>query len=965
MERMNVSRSLSILVLCVFVLICGAVTKASAQNQVGAISGTLTDSAGAVLRGAQVSIPSKGIITYTDQQGNFYFSGLPAGKYTISVTYIGFRRLRKPVEVIPGGVTTVNLQLQVGSQNQTVLVTAGNASAQVQAINEERAANNILQVMPVQTITSLPTPNLGDAIGRMPSVTLTRNEGQAQYVQMRGTQPRLTNTTINGFNMPSGDPGVREFDFSTVPAGIVDSVQVSKTLQANMDGDGIGGSINLVTKTATDTPTYNFSVLGGYTPIQGGRPNTDEYGTWGRRFGAGKKFGAIIGGEYSWEGTGINDVEPAPDLATLPNGSTVGWFTSTDLRDYQFHRPRWGLAGSVDYRIKPGSTIFLRYLYSAYHDFGDKTVHTLYDNTPGVILLNPGNSGCTGPLDANGATSAPCDTAPIYYTQQEHIINTVGSVQLSGTHVLTHTWYSWSAAVGRGLQGGGWNSATYTSTLQNTSCRFNASATTNYHLPQWDQACFDEIAGPDHQVLNQVRHELHDSVQINIGVQGSGALLYSIGGRSSTFEYGAKFRSLHKYSDGYNAFATPTGIVPMSTFPNGLKDPHYYFNEYRMGYNALYGPVAKYIKQNPDQFSYTNDRWEDPTDYGLVEHIPAVYVMNTTDFRNGMRLVLGLRAEITTDSVHNLSFGNNGSVTPNAFSGSYYDLLPSASLRFHAGANSFLRLIYARGISRPEEQDLAQPLNWSVNGNAGNRFQVSFGNANLKAETGDDVDILYDHYFKTFGVLSAGYFYKRLGLPVVYTQTRLENYLPPGAPPVYRGSYLATEPINAGSAWISGIELQYLQHYSNLPGFLGGLGISSNYSYIGSRTSGIPGRSDRPRLLNNAPNMFNIGPTYDRGPLSMRMDVTFNQSNILAYQYTDGMPGGVDGPLSDVYFYDHTEVDAQGGFALHHGLRLIVSGRNLNDEVFGFYQGSKQYPIQREYYHPTFAVGLRWSPAER
>src|SRR5206468_355632 len=173
------------------------------------------------------------------------------------------------------------LQLSLAASDRTVLVTA-NSSAELAAVNEERTADNVLQVMPIETITSLPSSNLGNAIGRLPSVSLTRNEGEDQFVQVRGTEPRMNNTTVDGFNMPSEDPGVREVDFSAIPAGIVDSIEISKTLQANMDGDGIGGSVDLVTKTATDKPSYEISVLGGYTPIQSGRPNTDDYGTWGR-----------------------------------------------------------------------------------------------------------------------------------------------------------------------------------------------------------------------------------------------------------------------------------------------------------------------------------------------------------------------------------------------------------------------------------------------------------------------------------------------------------------------------------------------------------------------------------------------------------------------------------------------------------------------------------------------------------
>lgn len=111
-----------------------------------------------------------------------------------------------------------------------------------------------------------------------------------------------------------------------------------------------------------------------------------------------------------------------------------------------------------------------------------------------------------------------------------------------------------------------------------------------------------------------------------------------------------------------------------------------------------------------------------------------------------------------------------------------------------------------------------------------------------------------------------------------------------------------------------------------------------------------------------SPNAFNISPTYDRGRVSLRVGLSYNQANIYSYQFADGTPGGVTGPLSDIYFYTHFQVDAQGSIRLAHGLSFVMYGLNLNNEVFGFYQGSPQYMIQREYYQPTIAAGFRWSP---
>ncbi|HEX5235905.1 MAG TPA: TonB-dependent receptor [Silvibacterium sp.] len=925
-------------------LLCGLTPGVNAQSVRGAVAGTVTDQSGAVLMGAQVSIASADVHVTTDEQGRYVIRDLPPGQYNISISYVGLATFTKSLAVTAAQTLNLDAKLLVGDAKQSVVVTAARASAEAEAINQERSADNLLQALPLQVITSLPNANLADALGRLPSVTLERDEGEGKYVQVRSTEPRLTNTTVDGVNLPSEEPGVRQIKFDAIPSSLVESVQISKTLQANMEGDGVGGSVNLVTRTATDRPTLEFTGLGGYTPIIHGRGNTTETATFGKRFGPAKKFGFILGGSYDWEGRGIDDFEPVPDIN---NGST--WFDGASLREYQYFRPRYGAAGSLDYRIREGSSLYARYLYSDFKNYGDRWAYQLQDNTPNVSLLNPGNQGGT----------------PSYDGELRNPDIQVGSVIFGGNHVFNTTWYTWEANIGRSSYGNSPSSdAFFSSTLPSSNCQFNPGATTDKFLPQWNSACFAEIQDPTTFTLGNINRDLGEAVQLNLGIGASGAKIYHIANHSATFEYGGHFSNEHKYADTYSLSLTPNGTIAMSQFPNRLINHNYYNGgAYRLGYNVSAEDVLAYAKSNASAFSTDSTKGQDSSQFGLVEQIGAGYVMNTIDFSHGVRFIAGLRAETTFDGVHNLAFGDNGIVAPNAFSGSYYTLLPSASLRFNAGPDSYVRLIYARGLSRPDPQDIAQPLSWTVSGNGANRFSVSFGNANLKAETGDDIDLLYEHYFKLFGVISGGYFDKDLQSPIVESSFQLVNFLPPGAPPADRGNYLATEPVNAGSAWLSGFEASYLQHYTNLPGILGGLGMSANYSYIGSRTNGIPGRSDHPRLLRNSPNVFNVSPTYDRGRYSMRMGISYNQASIYGYQFQDGTPGGVTGPLSDIYFYSHTQIDAQGSVGFAHGLDLIVSGLNLDNEVFGFYQGSPQYMIQREYYQPTFSAGIRWSPS--
>jgi hypothetical protein len=170
--------------------------------------------------------------------------------------------------------------------------------------------------------------------------------------------------------------------------------------------------------------------------------------------------------------------------------------------------------------------------------------------------------------------------------------------------------------------------------------------------------------------------------------------------------------------------------------------------------------------------------------------------------------------------------------------------------------------------------------------------------------------------------------------------------------------------------------MQWEQRFSFLPGLLSGIGVSANYSYVTSQikfpfgfnspTVGAPGRTDKPRLERDAPNNYNFDLTYDKGRFSSRFAISHNDANIYAYQWGPGTGSATDpilglkGPTGDQYLYAHTQFDVQGSYRTFKGIRLVVSGLNLSNEAFGFYNGSERYPVQREYYRPTVSFGLHW-----
>jgi hypothetical protein len=227
--------------------VCGAL---NGQSQKGTLSGHVSDASQAVVQNARVVVNPGNLTTTSDSLGDFVVAGLAPGSYTVTVTSVGFKPLTQTITVAAGQTVPLNAVLQVASGAEQVVVSAGSGQNMLQAINEEITSPNIVSVMPETEILALPNANVADAIGRMPGVTVQRDEGEAVYVQVRGLDPRLTNTTIDGVTIPSPESNVRQVILATIPADMVQSIELNKTLSANQDADGVGGSVNMVTKMA-------------------------------------------------------------------------------------------------------------------------------------------------------------------------------------------------------------------------------------------------------------------------------------------------------------------------------------------------------------------------------------------------------------------------------------------------------------------------------------------------------------------------------------------------------------------------------------------------------------------------------------------------------------------------------------------------------------------------------------------
>jgi len=960
-----------------------------AQSGKGILSGTVKDSGNSPLQSALVQLLPLGRKVVTDDHGQFRITDVPVGEYTLSVSYVGLTVSNTPVVVEAGKESTVNAVLQVASQNDQVMVTAERLQGEAEAINIERLSDEIVQVLPERVINSLPNTNIADAVGRVPSVSLERDEGEGKYVQIRGTEPRLSSVTVNGVNLPSPEGVVRNIKLDAVPADLVERIEVFKTLSASQDADGVGGTVNLVTRTAGERPIYALGGTGGYNPIQNGYWRGGFSGVFGQRFGVSKKFGFLLNGTFDKTDRGIDDLEPGQTIGVDPaTNRNIAFANTEDRRSYEYYRTRYGFSTGIDYNIKPGNSVYAKGLYSDFHDYGETWVYT--PNAGNTIKsVSPDGSQITFD-NANDCLqpTAPAGCAPGSYNYRHYIRRPdqqVYSFLTGARHDLSSTLIAYEFSASRSHNIGGQDFAT---------TNFNGNQSADVAVNQKDPFRPKLFALDNTNLYDPTQYFITNSSftnyvaqQLNFQGAASVARRYNAHAHLGTFEIGIKIRNSHSTqneNDEIFRATDPSGNsnIPLNSVLGTYTNPSYYDNFFRIG-SQSYGPASNYnlvtkaVLGNPAQFApdiATDIRRSAGAFFDANERIYAGYLQNVISFGK-LRLQTGVRFDaadtgflantiVTSDPNDPTVTPTNPRITPNRQSSGYFNALPSVQAQYQLEKNTNLRANFSQGIARPNIGDLVPTTIVDPNANPAPGV-VTEGNPNLKPTKANNYDILIEHFFQPLGVLQAGYFYKQLSDPIYPTASTI----PAGQP---NAGLRLLQSINGPSAHIQGFEVSWEQRFSFLPGLLSGFGVSANYSYT---LSGVTfpstfdgGRIDNAPLARQAPNTWNAGFTYDKSRFSMRFAASHNDANIQFYNYshvdaaTDKDPIlGLRGPGGDVYFYAHTQFDIQGSYRIQRGLRFEASGLNLSNEVFGFYQGSTIYPIQREFYKPTVSFGMRWT----
>ena len=247
----------------------------------GVISGRVVDAEHQALPGATIMVEDLHTGVTSDVNGFYTLPNMKPGTYKVKVSYVGYSPKTYVIKLVGKNVER-NIILSEGNELKEVVVN-GAFYGQRKALQMQKENMGVTNVVSADQVGKFPDSNIGDALKRINGINVQYDQGEARFGQVRGTSADLTSVTVNGNRMPSAEGDTRNVQLDLIPADMIQTIEVNKVVTSDMDGDAIGGEINLVTKNTPSHQVLNFNVGSGYTWISG-KPQWDLAATWGNRF---------------------------------------------------------------------------------------------------------------------------------------------------------------------------------------------------------------------------------------------------------------------------------------------------------------------------------------------------------------------------------------------------------------------------------------------------------------------------------------------------------------------------------------------------------------------------------------------------------------------------------------------------------------------------------------------------------
>ena len=846
-------------------LIAVSTTVATAHTLDGIVKDNRT---GEPLIGSVIEVKElPSVKTTTGLDGSFTLHELPdKGRYTLVVRYISYKTREIPVDVSDKGIVNITLDEDLRELGEVVIKGHKEYHSDRSAIDMEKTAGNVLNVMSQQSIQLSPDVNVANVLQRVSGVTMERDaSGETSYAILRGMDKRYNYTLVNGVKIPSPDDKNRYIPLNIFPSDLMDRLVVSKSLTADMEGDAAGGVVNMVMKDAPSHFQIQANAAVGASDYFW--KDSRDYLTSNRSDYTHKSPYEVNGPEYK---TTISDFASGPTQIarqSMPAPNFVGGLSIGN----RFWKDRIGvmLAGSIQntFRgtertynsVKMASGEQAMYIYSLQHRY-----YSIHDLTAGV------HAKVDLQLENN-----KFEWYNMYVRTNSKGVRYNNSVN---TEYISSDSYTQDDE---------------TRSLSQTQSIFATHIKGTHHLTKdftvdW-AGIFSQAKSED---PDRVYLSLTNTIQSAEGVDGS---LWS-GNKNilKTMPKNMERRFQHNTDKDWAGYINLTYNTQLGNDINALWKAGAQYRRKERGnryysYNFTPTDISQKLDGNGfDQFAAIDWTCKTPysqasqLNYDSKEHIGAAYIMTTLKSRWG-ELNAGLRAEHTNQIYTMLQkFRNMGQVGEQ----SYWDWLPSASLKWTPTKKMNVRLSYYRSINRPGFYEIVP---YQI---MGEEYQEK-GNPNLKRARIDNVDLRWEWFPSATEQVLAGVFYKYLQDPIEQVFVAADGKLGSGADAYYM-------PDNLGNAKNYGFEIdvvKYIRHF----------GIKANYTYTHSTITTTKreykegsaeyktGVTQTRPLVNQAPHTANLSLLYK--------DTNYGWNAQLAASYT-GTKLALVSPFKDADQWD-------------------------------------------------------------
>jgi TonB-dependent receptor len=838
----------------------------------------------------------------------------------------------------------------VAQDVEEVLVT-GQREAQRAAIEVKREALQVIDAVSADDIGKLPDHNTAAALRRIPGVSVMEDQSEPRVPVLRGLTSTYNRTTVDGAVLGAIESGARTVPLDIVPSVMVGRAEVVKTVLPEQDANAIGGIINIVTRSAFDTPEPFLNSLVSLGDAQNkGKVRNDKMNyraaaASGRTFGADDQFGIVIGAsteqididipqfesatpsirEYTSAGAPLDSGSPSGNGIQVPSQHRLFWYNNTKTRD--------GANLKLDWR--PTET-FRAELSALYADMEDDEERIEYRIEP---IGNVSNQTPTSGTFARGRG----------YVHLNHPVTrrtaSLGraSFEWQATDALT---WSGDAQFSRGKLDAPNSSFDYRTTTGAGSSNFGFSYDTSRFLFSFDPTNPAAFEDPANYAFNS--HTLNKTLSIEDVTQARSDLNIRTGwlDDSLALKVGAVVRSTERDNDQSQTVYTPrTGFSTTLAEVVAPGPSERILGRFTIDQRVNEAAAKALVAGNLSNFAAAVNNIS--SDYEVTEDVIASYVQGTYE-RGPLTVIAGLRYERTeVDSDSTRAY--QGAFVPVSSRGSYENLLPGVHVRYALGDDVILRGAWTNTIGRPDFSDLAARETLSFDGA---RAVLSRGKPELKPRESRGFDLSLEYYPRD-GAISIGLFTKDIDNEI-FTLTSTEN-LDLG---IGRGveSVEVTQPRNAQSAKLRGVELGWQQTLSFLPAPWNGLGFNVNGTVLDSDFTFLTSAGPRETGFFMQPDYtHNQTLFYQQGPIEIR----------ISHNYLGGFLETINDtiPNSDQYWMGRHTYDANVTWRMNRSLTLFASGENLTATNRRENTGpGKRYLQEIGDYGRTWWVGATFSP---